>query len=184
MLALLPATLVMLFVARVWRRGLLMAAIAAAIAAAAVLAAVYEAERPGVTEARKAAIMKFVPLRPHQVKRVKIFLFPDEDPHAAGYTLRQAMISIGSGGFSGKGFRKGETNHLKYLPQSISMNDFIFCVYAEEAGFCVRACLHKHSDVDRARSDHGAAAAVHIGRADVPRDGDGRPRHRPKRINA
>ena len=131
MLALLPATLVMLFVARVWRRGLLMAAIAAAIAAAAVLAAVYEAERPGVTEARKAAIMKFVPLRPHQVKRVKIFL----DPHAAGYTLRQSMISIGSGGFSGKGFRKGETNHLKYLPQSISMNDFIFCVYAEEAGF-------------------------------------------------
>ena len=107
----------------------------AAIVVSAVLAAVYEAERPGVTEARKAAILKFVPLRPHQVKRVKIFLFPDEDPHAAGYTLRQSMISIGSGGFSGKGFRKGETNHLKYLPQSISMNDFIFCVYAEEAGF-------------------------------------------------
>ena len=135
MLVLLPATLVMLFVARVWRRGLLTAACIAAIVASAVLAAVYEAERPGVTEARRAAIMKFVPLRPHQVKRVKIFLFPDEDPHAAGYTLRQAMISIGSGGFAGKGFRKGETNHLKYLPQSISMNDFIFCVYAEEAGF-------------------------------------------------
>ena len=135
MLALLPATLVMLFVARVWRRGILTAACIAAIVVSAILAAVYEAERPGVTEARKAAILKFVPLRPHQVKRVKIFLFPDEDPHAAGYTLRQAMISIGSGGFSGKGFRKGETNHLKYLPQSISMNDFIFCVYAEEAGF-------------------------------------------------
>ena len=135
MLALLPATLVMLFVARVWRRGILTVACIAAIVVSAVLAAVYEAERPGVTEARKAAILKFVPLRPHQVKRVKIFLFPDEDPHAAGYTLRQSMISIGSGGFSGKGFRKGETNHLKYLPQSISMNDFIFCVYAEEAGF-------------------------------------------------
>ena len=92
MLSLLPATLVMLFVARVWRRGLLTAACIAAIVASAVLAAVYEAERPGVTEARRAAIMKFVPLRPHQVKRVKIFLFPDEDPHAAGYTLRQAMI--------------------------------------------------------------------------------------------
>ena len=112
MLALLPATLVMLFVARVWRRGILTVACIAAIVVSAVLAAVYEAERPGVTEARKAAILKFVPLRPHQVKRVKIF-----------------------GGFSGKGFRKGETNHLKYLPQSISMNDFIFCVYAEEAGF-------------------------------------------------
>ena len=139
MLVLLPATLVMLFVARVWRRGLLTAACIAAIVASAVLAAVYEAERPGVTEARRATIMKFLPLRPHQVKRVKIFLFPDEDPHAAGYTLRQAMISIGSGGFVGKGFRKGETNHLKYLPQSISMNDFIFCVYAEEAGFV--ACV-------------------------------------------
>ena len=135
MLALLPATLAMLFVARVWRRGLLTAVLAAAILATAVLAAVYEAEKPGVSEDRRAAIMRFVPLRPHQVKRVKIFLFPDEDPHAAGYTLRQAMISIGSGGFSGKGFRRGETNHLKYLPQSISMNDFIFCVYAEEAGF-------------------------------------------------
>lgn len=135
MLALLPATLAMLFVARVWRRGLLTAVLVAAVLATAVLAAVYEAEKPGVSEDRRAAIMRFVPLRPHQVKRVKIFLFPDEDPHAAGYTLRQAMISIGSGGFSGKGFRRGETNHLKYLPQSISMNDFIFCVYAEEAGF-------------------------------------------------
>ena len=35
----------------------------------------------------------------------------------------------------GKGLGKGETNHLKYLPQAISMNDFIFCVYAEEMGF-------------------------------------------------
>ena len=134
-LALLPAALVILLVACVWRRGLLAVVFAASIAAVAVLAAVYEAEKPGVTEDRKAAILRFVPLRPHQVKRVKIFLFPDVDPHAAGYTLRQSMISIGSGGFSGKGFRKGETNHLKYLPQSISMNDFIFCVYAEEFGF-------------------------------------------------
>ncbi|MBR1920485.1 MAG: FtsW/RodA/SpoVE family cell cycle protein, partial [Kiritimatiellae bacterium] len=107
----------------------------AVVAAAAVLGAVYEAERPGVPAECRAAILRFVPLRPHQVKRVKIFLFPEEDPHAAGYTLRQSLISIGSGGFSGKGFRKGETNHLKYLPQSISMNDFIFCVYAEESGF-------------------------------------------------
>ena len=135
MLALLPAVTLMLFVARVWRGGLLAALCAVAILGTAVLGAVYEAERPGVPRERREAIMKCVPLRPHQVKRVKVFLFPDEDPHAAGYTLRQALISIGSGGFSGKGFRKGETNHLKYLPQSISMNDFIFCVFAEEAGF-------------------------------------------------
>ena len=135
MLTLLPAATLMLFVARVWRRALTVALCAGAVLAAALLGAVYEAERPGVTEERRQAILRFVPLRPHQVKRVRVFLFPDEDPNAAGYNLRQAMISIGSGGFSGKGFRRGETNHLKYLPQSISMNDFIFCVYAEEAGF-------------------------------------------------
>lgn len=135
MLTLVPATLLMLFVARVWRHGLLVSVCALALFATAVLGAVYEASRPGVSESRRAAIMRFVPLQPHQIKRVKVFLFPDEDPHAAGYTLRQAMISIGSGGLAGKGFRQGETNHLKYLPQSISMNDFIFCVYAEETGF-------------------------------------------------
>jgi rod shape determining protein RodA len=84
---------------------------------------------------RRAAILKWVPLKEHQVRRVRVFLFPDDDLTGAGYNLRQAKISIGSGGFSGKGIRKGETNHLAYLPQSISMNDFIFCVYAEETGF-------------------------------------------------
>jgi rod shape determining protein RodA len=134
-LTLVPATLLMLLVARVWRRGLLTVFCTALVAAAAVIGAVYEAEKPGVSEERREAILKYVPLKPHQVKRVRVFLFPDEDIHGAGYNLRQAKISIGSGGFSGKGFGKGETNHLKYLPPSISMNDFIFCVYAEETGF-------------------------------------------------
>ena len=134
-LTLIPATLLMLFVARVWRRGLLTLLAVGGILAFAVLGAVYEAEKPGVTEARRIAILKWVPLKNHQVSRVKVFLFPEEDLTGAGYTLRQAKISIGSGGLSGKGIGKGESNHLKYLPQSISMNDFIFCVYAEETGF-------------------------------------------------
>ena len=135
MLTLLPATLLMLFVARVWRRGLVVAGCALGVVAAAVLGAVYEAEKPGVTAERRAQVLRYVPLKAHQEKRVRVFLFPDRDPNAAGYNLRQSLISIGSGGYAGKGFRKGETNRLKYLPQSISMNDFIFCVYAEETGF-------------------------------------------------
>ena len=99
------------------------------------LGAVYEAEKPGVPPERRDRIMRFVPLKPHQVKRVRVFLFPDRDRTGAGYNLRQAQISIGSGGLTGKGIGKGETNHLKYLPPAISMNDFIFCVYAEETGF-------------------------------------------------
>jgi rod shape determining protein RodA len=134
-LTLVPAALLLMFVARVWRRGLAVMLAAGALAASAMLAAVYEAEKPGVSPERREAILKYVPLKPHQVKRVKVFLFPQEDLMGAGYNLRQAKISIGSGGFSGKGFGRGETNHLKYLPQSISMNDFIFCVYAEETGF-------------------------------------------------
>ena len=134
-LTLVPAVLVMLFVARVWRTGLLVSFGVVGIVALAVLGAVYEAERPGTGPERRERILRFVPLKDHQVKRVRVFLFPEEDAAGAGYNLRQSKISIGSGGFTGKGIGKGETNHLKYLPQAISMNDFIFCVYAEETGF-------------------------------------------------
>ena len=134
-LTLVPAVLVMLLAAGVWRRGLLSLIAVGGVLALAVLSAVHEAEKPGVSPERRARIMRCVPLKDHQVRRVKTFLFPDGDVQGAGYNLRQAKISIGSGGFSGKGIGKGETNHLKYLPPAISMNDFIFCVYAEETGF-------------------------------------------------
>ena len=134
-LTLAPAAVAVLFVAGVWRKGLLTMLAVGAVASALLLGAVYEAEKPGVTPERREQILRFVPLRPHQVKRVRVFLFPEEDLRGAGWNLRQAKLSIGSGGFSGKGLGKGELNHLKYLPPSISMNDFIFCVYAEETGF-------------------------------------------------
>ena len=134
-LTLVPAAAVMVFAAGVWRRGLVALAAVGGVAALLVLGAVYEAEKPGVPDERRERILRFVPLKPHQLRRVRVFLFPEEDALGAGYNLRQAKISIGSGGLVGKGIGKGESNHLKYLPQSISMNDFIFCVYAEETGF-------------------------------------------------
>ena len=134
-LTLVPAALVMLFVAGVWRRGFLALAAVGGIAALAILGAVYEAEKPGTSPERRERIMRYVPLRSHQVSRIRTFLFPENDTRGAGYTLRQAKISIGSGGMTGKGIGRGETNHLKYLPPAISINDFIFCVYAEETGF-------------------------------------------------
>ena len=140
-LTLAPAVLVLLLCAGVWRRGLLAIIAVGGILAMAVLGAVHEAERPGVSPERHARIMRFIPLRDHQVRRVRTFLFPDEDRQGAGYNLRQAKISIGSGGLTGKGIGKGENNHLKYLPPAISMNDFIFCVYAEESGFVGSAAL-------------------------------------------
>jgi rod shape determining protein RodA len=51
------------------------------------------------------------------------------------YNVRQALISVGSGGLTGKGWRQGTQNALGYLPRSVAHNDFIFSVIAEEKGF-------------------------------------------------
>jgi len=134
-LTLVPAITAMLLTAGVWRRGLILMLVLGSLAGALVLGAVYEAEKPGATPRRREEILRYVPLKAHQVARVKTFLFPGEDPRGAGYNLAQAKISIGTGGLSGKGIGKGENNRLKNLPPSVSMNDFIFCVWAEETGF-------------------------------------------------
>jgi len=51
------------------------------------------------------------------------------------YNVEQALISVGSGGLTGKGWRQGTQNALGYLPQAVAHNDFIFSVIAEEKGF-------------------------------------------------
>lgn len=134
-ITLVPAFIVIIYMANVWRRGIMMIIAIGIIGMTTILGLVYEAQKPGASPEHRDAIMKYVPLKDHQVKRIKTFLFPDTDVLGTGYNLRQAKISIGSGGFSGKGIGKAQTNRLKYLPPSVSMNDFIFCIYAEETGF-------------------------------------------------
>ncbi len=51
------------------------------------------------------------------------------------YQVRQAMISVGSGGMWGRGWHQGTQTALKFLPPSAAHNDFIFSVIAEEEGF-------------------------------------------------
>ncbi len=51
------------------------------------------------------------------------------------YNVRQALISVGSGGLTGTGWLKGKQNSLGYLPRAVAHNDFIFSVLAEEIGF-------------------------------------------------
>ena len=72
-------------------------------------------------------------LEPHQQKRVLTFLNPMLDPLGAGYQVIQSMISIGSGGFWGKGLGQGTQTGLKFLP--VADSDFIISVTAEEIGF-------------------------------------------------
>ncbi|MGN0854662.1 MAG: FtsW/RodA/SpoVE family cell cycle protein [Kiritimatiellia bacterium] len=147
-LALIPSVVVLLLSAGVWRKGFAVLLALGGLAALLLLGAVNEAEKPGASEAVRARIHYFVggddptaarfvlaPLKPHQYRRVKTFLHPDKDRTGAGWNRAQAQISIGTGGWSGKGFCRGENNRLKFLPASVSMNDFIFCVYAEETGY-------------------------------------------------
>ncbi|NTW55157.1 MAG: rod shape-determining protein RodA [Chlorobaculum sp.] len=72
-------------------------------------------------------------LKPHQIKRIQIFLDPTSDPQGAGYNALQARIAIASGGIFGKGFLHGTQTQLRYIPAQ--WTDFIFCVVAEELGF-------------------------------------------------
>jgi len=72
-------------------------------------------------------------LRPYQKSRISTFLDPSQDAKGAGYQQIQARITVGSGGLTGKGFRKGTQGQLRFLP--VAHNDFIFSVLAEEQGF-------------------------------------------------
>ena len=133
-LVLVPAILVMLLCARVCLRVLIPVLAACLLVAGAVLAAVHVAETTNNPQT-KATIYRFLPLKEHQRARLRTFLNPEADPYGGGWNLRQAKISIGSGSLTGKGIGKGEQKFLGYLPPSVSMNDFIFCVLAEETGF-------------------------------------------------
>ena len=59
------------------------------------------------------------------------------DPKGIGasWNVLQSLISVGSGGLTGKGWLQGTQAKLGYLPQTVAPNDFILAVLAEEVGF-------------------------------------------------
>lgn len=74
-------------------------------------------------------------LRSYHRSRISVFFNPESDPLGKGYNSLQSKLAVGSGGLFGKGIGNGEQNTLGFLPQSVSNNDFIFSVIAEETGF-------------------------------------------------
>ena len=129
-----PTVIAMLLCARVCLKVLIPLLLTGLMSAGLILGAVHKAETTTDLELRDK-IYKCLPLKNHQRARLRTFLNPDADPYGSGWNLRQSMISIGSGSIAGKGIGKGEQKSLQYLPPSVSMNDFIFCVLAEETGF-------------------------------------------------
>jgi rod shape determining protein RodA len=73
-------------------------------------------------------------LADYQQQRILNFLI--SDPNATQgetYNINQALISIGSGGWLGKGYNQGTQVHLRFL--KVRWSDFIFAASAEEFGF-------------------------------------------------
>ena len=72
-------------------------------------------------------------MKPYMRNRITTFLAPDRDPLGEGYNLIQARISVGSGGWLGRGLGNGTQTQLNFL--RVQHTDFIFAVIGEELGF-------------------------------------------------
>ena len=69
----------------------------------------------------------------YQVKRLQSFVNPTADTQGSGYQLRQARITVGSGGLLGTGLFNGPQTNGRFVPEQ--QTDFIFTVAGEELGF-------------------------------------------------
>ena len=92
---------------------------------------------------------EFIKLKEYQRQRLLVYFDLDFAPKNASdserklarelkktrqYNVDQALISVGSGGLTGVGWRQGKQGALEYLPRAVAHNDFIFSVLAEETG--------------------------------------------------
>ena len=87
-------------------------------------------------------VIAFIPLavnlglKPYQQDRITAFLHPDIDQQGASWAINQSLIAIGSGGWSGKGFKAPNTQiELGFLPSTAIHNDYIFSAIGEQWGF-------------------------------------------------
>lgn len=116
----LPIFLAMVFCAGLkWRYILLAVSMLILIASAAVVNELYY--RPL--------------LKDYQHARLKVFFKPGSNRSSSGYNVYQSKLAVGSGGWSGKGIGNSTQSTLGFLPSTVSNNDFIFSVIAEETGF-------------------------------------------------
>ena len=73
-----------------------------------------------------------IAVKPYAQDRILTFLNPQENLLTSSYQLNQSLITIGSGGWLGRGLGRS-IQKFNYLPEPIG--DSIFAVAAEEFGF-------------------------------------------------
>lgn len=71
-------------------------------------------------------------LQDYQKERITTFVSPENADEEDRFNIEQAEISIGSGGFFGKGYLNGTQSQLGFL--RVQHTDFIFSVLTEELG--------------------------------------------------
>jgi cell division protein FtsW len=77
------------------------------------------------------SLFSLIKLAPYRMNRLLVLLNPEIDPMGIGYQVKQALITVGSGGIAGSGLGFG-LQKFGFLPQTIS--DSIFAIFAEETG--------------------------------------------------
>ena len=81
-------------------------------------------------------------LKPYQKERITAFINPEIDRQGSAWAINQSLIAIGSGGWSGKGFKAPNTQiELGFLPATAVHNDYIFSAIGEQWGFVGGAFL-------------------------------------------
>jgi len=80
-----------------------------------------------------ATPLMWLSLKGYMRERVLVFLNPASDFSGISYNTRQALISIGSGGWFGKGLLHGTQSQLYFL--RVRHTDYVFSVLCEELGF-------------------------------------------------
>jgi rod shape determining protein RodA len=78
-----------------------------------------------------ASPLLWLTLQDYMRERILLFVDPQANPDDY-YNVQQALISIGSGGWLGKGFGNGTQSQLHFL--RVRHTDFIFSVIGEELG--------------------------------------------------
>jgi rod shape determining protein RodA len=75
-------------------------------------------------------------LKPYQRARIIAFIDPEIDKLGSAWAINQSLIAIGSGGFSGKGFKAPNTQvEQGFLPGTTVHTDYIFSAIGEQWGF-------------------------------------------------
>ena len=71
-------------------------------------------------------------MQDYQQERITTFVSPENADPEDVFNIDQAEISVGSGGFFGKGYMQGTQSQLGFL--RVQHTDFIFSVITEEMG--------------------------------------------------